>query len=110
MKSACRGRGGVQKKEKKKEEESITVCCLVLIIEVTGANPRGFIRFELRHALSLTIVCGPSFPVDAYSNESFVSAAVKKHTLSASRSAQRSLFVSIKRLSFRGIFRPIFRF
>lgn len=36
-------------------EESIIVCLLVLIIEV-GATPRScFIRFELRHALPLTI-------------------------------------------------------
>lgn len=37
-------------------EESIIVCLLVLIIEVgASATPRSFIRFELRHALPLTI-------------------------------------------------------
>lgn len=55
MKEKGNGRGRKEKEGRIRREESITVCRLVLIIEVTGATLRGFIRFELRHALSLTI-------------------------------------------------------
>lgn len=97
MKSSCRGtRNRAQKKKRDEEEESITVCRLVLIIEVTGGNPRGFIRFEFTpRALINNSPRDPPFHSMPAANESFDPAAAKKHAISTSLDAHSARAASL---------------